>query len=276
MQNKKILLTLILFFFIFNSSFAQYKGKVVDQKTTKPIEFVNIGIIGKGIGTVTDENGSFSLSIDETYNNDSIRISCLGYQSNTFKVADFKKINQPVFFMVPKSIDLKEVKIKSKPLKTEKRGAIITNKNVVAGFISNDLGSELGVLIDIKEAPTFLEKFHFSIAKNKYDTLFFRLNVYSVKNNLPDKNILKKNIFVSTNSKKGVVTVDLKPYSIVLDGDFFISLEWIKNLTEISDLSNSLMFSASILNNKCYYRKTSQDSWKKVPVSIGFYTTVKY
>lgn len=275
MQNLKNIL-FITFYLYCSLVTAQYKGKVVDQKTTKPIEFVNIGIIGKGIGTVTDENGMFALNIDDSYNNDSIRISCIGYQHNTFKVADFKKINHPIFFMVPKAFELKEIKIKSKPLKTEKRGAIITNKNMIAGFNSNDLGSELGVLINIKEAPTFLEQFHFSIAKNKYDSLFFRLNVYSVKDNLPDKNILKKNIYVSTNIKKGIVTVDLKPYSIVLNDDFFISLEWIKNLAELNDLENSLMFSASILNNKCYYRKTSQDSWKKVPVSIGFYTTVKY
>jgi hypothetical protein len=39
------------------------KGKVLSSDTNSGIGFVNIGIIGKNVGTVSDEFGNFTLNI---------------------------------------------------------------------------------------------------------------------------------------------------------------------------------------------------------------------
>jgi hypothetical protein len=41
-------------------------GIVVDNSNNNTIEYVSIGIIGKDIGTISNENGSFQLLIPES------------------------------------------------------------------------------------------------------------------------------------------------------------------------------------------------------------------
>ena len=53
-------------------------GKVLDKTTAKPIEYVNIGIPGKSIGTVCDANGNFNLRIDTNHLKDVLLFSCIG------------------------------------------------------------------------------------------------------------------------------------------------------------------------------------------------------
>ena len=60
-KNVFILILLIICHGILSSQVI--KGKVLDSKTKEPISFTNIGILGKGIGTVTNEDGTFELNI---------------------------------------------------------------------------------------------------------------------------------------------------------------------------------------------------------------------
>lgn len=60
-------LSALLFFIYIISHSQDYKvtGLVIDSKTEKTIEYVNIGISNKGVGTVSNENGIFSLKLNE-------------------------------------------------------------------------------------------------------------------------------------------------------------------------------------------------------------------
>ncbi|MGZ3899877.1 MAG: hypothetical protein ACXVNQ_05955, partial [Bacteroidia bacterium] len=42
------------------------KGVLLDSATLKPIEFANIGIVGKGIGTVTNEKGEYLFVVPDS------------------------------------------------------------------------------------------------------------------------------------------------------------------------------------------------------------------
>ncbi len=68
-----------------------FNGQIFDAKTKESIPFVNIGVINKGIGTISDENGIFLLRLDDKYNDDSLKISMVGYNPIFLKVKDAKK-----------------------------------------------------------------------------------------------------------------------------------------------------------------------------------------
>lgn len=251
-------------------------GTIIDAKTKKEIAYANVGIVGKGIGTVTNTNGKFSLNITREYKDSRLRISTLGYKPQNFIVSDFNKRDKGniVILLEEEFEELREITLNSRKYKFKEKtlGNKTTSKFFTARFKSDILGNELGTIIRLKKSPTYIEKFNVSIANNDYDNLKFRLNFYSVKKGLPDKNISQENIIVTTDIKKGVLSIDLKDYNIVMTNDFFVSLEWIEDL-EKKDLS----FSAGLFGNSLVTRKASQSNWEKTKgISVGFNVLTKY
>ena len=69
-------------------------GKIIDADSKIPLEYVNIGVIGKDKGTVCDKAGVFSLELPERFDNDTLRISIVGYDPVLYSVWEFKKLYQ--------------------------------------------------------------------------------------------------------------------------------------------------------------------------------------
>jgi len=93
-----------LLLFIPAVAFGQtYKGKVLSGETKSGIGFVNIGIIGKNVGTVADKLGYFSIVLDDIYNNDSVRFSMIGYESKSYLVRYFRENSIKTVYLNPKS-----------------------------------------------------------------------------------------------------------------------------------------------------------------------------
>ena len=80
-----ILIKFLLITFIFsgqNYAFAQQikvHGKVIDQKTSKPLPYVNVFVLGEPSGTMTNLRGEFSFNIGKFTEEDTLCISMLGY-----------------------------------------------------------------------------------------------------------------------------------------------------------------------------------------------------
>lgn len=272
----KIFLTLSFSIFFTLITFGQnsFKGNLKDNTTKEPLAYVNIGVIGKNIGTVSDMNGNFEIKLPEANNSDTLKMSMIGYESLIFTVSDFKKkiANNPNLLLIPKTMELKEVVISARELKEKVLGNKTESKTMTGGFTSNELGNEVGIVIKIKRSPTYIKQFCASIASNKYDSLKFRLNFYDLKDGMPDQRINNQNIIVTSNIREGKLIVDLSKYDIIMDDDFFVSLEWIENLGE-----NGLYFSVGLLGSPIISRHTSQGNWEKIgAVSLGFNVTAKY
>jgi len=249
-------------------------GKVVSHDSQKPLSFVNVGVIGKDVGTVTDADGAFNLDLKSELNDDSIRFSMLGYKPTTYRVEDFVKAfgsKKALVVLEPMSYALKEVKVSDHEFKEKTLGNRTESQHIQGGFRSNQLGCEAGVLLKVKRSPTFVKDFYASVTKNSYDTLFFRLNFYSLKDGLPDKNILSQNIVLKTTEKSGLMHADLTPFNIVLDEDAVVSLEWLKDLGG----TKGLLFSCNIGGGPVYFRQASQGEWDKESFAgIGYWVTV--
>src|SRR4051812_45457874 len=98
-------------------SFSQTVLKAVlkDQTTLKPLAYASIGLVGKHVGTLSDEQGNFELSLPMLANVDTLRISAIGYESNSYVRSEIKSLENNILLLKPMSYDLTAVDVK--PLK---------------------------------------------------------------------------------------------------------------------------------------------------------------
>jgi len=89
MLANKIIFLAILGVIHCHTAFSQIiSGIVISEKSRVPVEYVNIGIPGKGVGTVSDETGKYTLLIVPEYKDDSLLLSCIGYEPYALKISD--------------------------------------------------------------------------------------------------------------------------------------------------------------------------------------------
>ncbi len=240
---------------------------MIDVITGEPLSYVNIGVVSKGIGTVSNENAYFELNLDGVKTEDIIRISCIGYQALEIKRKDlvgFDEIKE--FNLVEIIYDLSEIVVKPKKLKQRVLGNKTRSKVMHVGFDENLLGHEMGVIMKTNERPTWLDSVKFNVSHCGYDSIFFRLNIYEFNEGWPGKNILREPIYISLSKVDvgGTISVDLSDFFIYTEKDFLVSLELVRDLGP-----GNLYFSTGFFLAPIYYRYTSQDSWKKFGFGAG-------
>ncbi|MEO6306004.1 MAG: carboxypeptidase-like regulatory domain-containing protein [Bacteroidia bacterium] len=268
----KLFYTLLLSL-IFTSFFSQKqcKGILLDSTTSKPIEFANIGIIGKGFGTVTNEKGEFNFTVPDSVINFPIKISIIGYRTKTVALGNL--ISQNKIQLSPFVTSLNEISVSAKKTKVKIVGNDTKSRSVTAGFVKNTLGAELAIKLNIKHPKTHLRKFYLNIANNSIEKPIFRFNVYNKdEKGYPKDNILTQNVIIEAKEKTGLIELDLTPYNLFVDDDVFISVEWIKDLGDVK----GLFFSTKLVGNPTYYRQASQDKWQKIAPGVGLHAEVAY
>ena len=265
-------------------------GQVCNASTQKPIKYVNIGIAGQGIGTVSNDSGSFVLSVPSAKWNDSLTFSCIGYQPQKMKIATHSDGKPVVVFLKPEVVQLKQVEILSKKLKTKIKGNESRMSAIVFGVShAFSLGVESGCVVKLPDKPVYIKDFNFHIVTNNTDSVKFRLNIYSYDGSV-GKNLLHQNIYFTVLGKKpGDFKVDLSKYHIVVRGNVFVAIEVVDVYSRPVNPAikndeykyDRMYISGTIFGSKCLRRKTSLGNWVKfegVPgsFSIGFWLTVAY
>ncbi|NJK98116.1 MAG: hypothetical protein HC905_27260 [Bacteroidales bacterium] len=268
-------------FIIFPFLFIQFCGYsqsitikgIVTDTVRQPIEFVSIGIIDKPIGTVSNKVGFFNLIVNKKLlvNNDSLRFSMIGYFPKTISLSDIfehKKENDQFSVTLNEKIEhLNEVVISQNRQKTEVLGS--HSKSLLNMFVNfsiseipnQNLGSEIGRKFAIRNKNTQLKTFRFFLDQNNFDTVKFRLNIYSMKSFKPDENIMNSNVFIDIfNKKTGWFDVDLTPYSLVVSDDIVVSVEWISKSQKGDLLSLPIIMPTTHVH---FYKFGSQNKWKR-------------
>ena len=70
--------------------FKQYRGKVIDASTKKPLVFATLALEGTNISTISNTEGEFLLKIPKDKSTGTVTISFLGYESKTVALSDLK------------------------------------------------------------------------------------------------------------------------------------------------------------------------------------------
>ena len=265
-ETKTGLLLFVLFIpgLIFSQS---QKGKVLSSETNSGIGFVNIGIIGKNIGTVSDESGNYTIIIDSIYDHDSLRFSMIGYEPKSFLISYFKENSIKIVSLKPIIYNIQEVKVIYRKPKEISLGTSVTTDDLRSGFAYNDLGSELGIKLHVR-GQVRLRDLNLNVAICTFDSVTYRLNIYQSVNETEYKNILTRPVYISFSKDKikNVVTFDLTEYSIIIEGDILITLELFKDLGE-----GRLLFRTQFFTGTTYHKKTSEGKWAEAPGVIGMY-----
>lgn len=250
-------------------------GQVIDADTEEPLPYVNIGLVNKNIGTVTDEAGYFELEVHENgYAEATLRFSMIGFEPQDFTLQEYRDQKILTIPLKEKATALDEVVLTTKRNKYQTKilGNKTTSQLIYAAFTTNKLGNEMGFLVRGRKNPMILKKFNVSLVENDYGPIRFRLNFYDLKDGLPNETLLNENIIVETDIQSGIVSKDLTPYEIVIDQDFFVSIEWIEDLGP-----GKLFFSGGFFGSPLIAREVSQGTWAKVgSASVGMNVEVRY
>lgn len=265
-KMKKIFL--LLFLMLGNNwSFGQALiGNVTSSKDKTPIDYVSIGVVGMDVGTVSEIDGRYQLAIGKEYDEETLRFSCIGFKDFEITVKDFRKRSDYNVQLSPMLYELAEVIVTPNIFGRKTVGHTGNSKMTTAGFGEYKLGFEHAVRMKLsKNEKAIIQKVNINIARCTFDSLLYRVNVYSIKGKKQITSILKKAIYVNFDKSEitDQISFNLEEENIIVSGDFLVSLEHIKDLGE-----GEIAFSTD-KKKKTYVRKTSQGKWKIVDTGIS-------
>lgn len=239
-------------------------GQVLNTRNNQGIAFVNVGIKGKNLGTVSDENGNFSFSVKGLKSSDTLKISCIGFKSVLIMAGKLKLSEKLLINLTESTVELKQVLIKPRKTWFKEFGNSNKSKAISAGFKENKLGYEIGVLMKNKGKVCRFSSVQCQVATCTYDSIFYRVNIYRRS---PDKefiSVLNSPIYIRLSKEQVKETINIPVGEQEIEGDFLISLELIKDLGP-----GALYFCAGFANANSYFRETSQGNWQKSPAGVS-------
>jgi len=262
----------LLYFLIFNSVlFAQsvvtIEATLLDKITKEPIAYANIGFIEKAIGTVSNEDGHFTLKYNNSYikKNEILQISTLGYETLKLQILEFELLSKDnnKIYLSPEPLNLNEVLLTNEKREQKTIGISGNNKKAKGYWYwmgRHALGGEIATRINIKKKNTKLLELQFYVKENLSDSIVVRINVYNYEiREYPKNSLLSTNIYHTISNKEGKETINLKPYNIEVNDDIVIGIELIKVY------GNKLRFEVTGNNylGPSYTRYISQDKWRR-------------
>ncbi len=255
-------------------------GTVLDQKEATTLAYVNIGIVGTSLGTISTANGTFELYLKANTNEENIvRFSYLGYESKDYTIASLRLLNGQAIKLNKTGITLKTVEVRPDLLQAKVIGHEKTKTSRATNFSiskkpNQNLGAAIGRRFNIGEKTSQLSEFKFYVGGNNFDTIRFRVNVYNIKNRRPNE-LLNQQAIMSTLIKhqKGWATVDLSTYQLFVEEDVVVALEWIEHSQKGHVLQLPITMPAFATH---FYKYGSQDKWKRFRgMSTAMVLTVK-
>ncbi|WP_396187684.1 carboxypeptidase-like regulatory domain-containing protein [Flavobacterium sp.] len=213
---KKLIL-LFLFSLLAN---AQIKGVVKDSITKEPIAYVSIWVDNKDIGTTTDENGNFSLQLEDE--NRKVIFSVLGYET---KIAVSSKISEVL--LIQKTIQIPEIviatpsKLKQIEIGDVKKEFYLPEPQNIPWLFARKFNLDKENL-DIKYIK---ELIYFT--KSEVENGIFRARVFEVnEDGMPGEDLIQDEIIVKVKKGKHKTSVDVSKYNLQIpDNGIIICFE---------------------------------------------------
>lgn len=94
-------------------------GSVIEEISHMPLPYINIGINGKPLGTVSNSTGNYSLTIFIENLKDSLQLSSVGYAVKRILIADLIRQNNVPIELKRKQMTLAEVVVNGTNTRTQ-------------------------------------------------------------------------------------------------------------------------------------------------------------
>ncbi|WBA42891.1 carboxypeptidase-like regulatory domain-containing protein [Hymenobacter canadensis] len=256
------------------------EGQVLNDQTDEPVPFATLGVVGRSLGTVADEQGRYLLRLPPGLT-DTLVVTSVGFLRTAVAPAALLG-GQRVVRVRPQAVALSGAVVEHSRVHPALLGRSTSTGDVLwtAGSsgketVDDEWGWEVGTLL----RPTrraYLEEFHVFLATNTYQLLRFRLNLYAVENGRPGRALLTKDIQLSCENKaRGWLTVDLRPYALELAAEpVAATIQWLQS--EKTDPEDKYFSVPVTRQNKqvMVERENSQAAWTLHALQPSLYFTV--
>ncbi|WP_169728055.1 alpha/beta fold hydrolase [Pontibacter actiniarum] len=152
---------------------------------------------------------------------------------------------------------------------------MVANMYTESNHISDALAKEQGTIIKLDD-EVLLKDFNMHVVFNRFKYVKFRLNIYSVKNGLPDKPLLKEDVLFDVTEKEGWVKVDLRKYHVFLQdqNQVAVTIQWLESEATEGERKAFSVSAVPVPTHAMLFRDKSQAQWKEVkPAYLSFYLT---
>lgn len=239
-----------------------------------------MGVPQQAIGTAANEAGAFRLVLPTAASPAAVVVSSVGYEAATVPLATWPAGSHTIRLQ-PTSVRLGEVAVRGGKVKTKTFGRTATSTFMVArmytepDLVSDELAKEQGTIVPV--APyCVLRDVNFFVAFNRFRSVKFRLQLYSVRQGLPDQPLLRRNIFVDVTQPRGWVRVDLQADSLVLRGleEVAVTLQWVRSEAQEGSQKAFGIAAVPTPGHSILFRDKSQAPWRAVkPGNLSLYLT---
>jgi hypothetical protein len=216
MKEKRYLVLLFLTCF---SITAQIKGFVVDDKN-QPIPYVNIWVENENIGTTSEENGSFTIYVEDQ--NKVLILSALGFEIKKVKVSEAEKV---VLKRIIFQLDEVVISKKSGAVEVEIGDSKNINLSHLSGAKPLIFAKRFNYSNDFSKTPFIKNTIIFT--KNEIKNATFKLRIFGVdKEGGPGLDLLNEDIIVKVKKGKRENKIDLTTYNLLIPKNgIFIAFE---------------------------------------------------
>ncbi len=221
-------------------SYRKLAGIVTDQNSKEALPYASIGIRGKHVGTITNLDGEFSLSISSENLNDTLVFSYVGYQNKEIVVSHLKN-NQIEVELKEDFISLQEVIIRNNDPLVLVRAAV---NNIYKNY---------------PQKSTNLTSFYReSVMKNNKYMIYLESVLDIYKNSYSQQNALERVKVFKSRKIYDVTRLDTISFRLKGGIQGCLQLDIVKNLPEFlneeyTHLYNYRLVDISTYNNRSVY-----------------------
>lgn len=259
-MNRTLILVISLFLHAVSAQF-KIEGKV-ENKSNNAVSYCSIGIPNSTIATITNEKGEFRIEVPEAKYSTHIIFEANGFDKKTISIKELLKNN--VVVLNEQTIHLNEVMVKTTKMKEkivgQKKRPMLTFSKM---FDENVPTIEQGSVFEIYPQTVINAYNFYIIPSSKFEEITLKVNVYSVKDNLPYKSLIDENILYKATTTAWQ-KIDLSPYKLRLkDQDkVAITLQLVGH-KKLADHDFIFGISAkTAASSKMLFRYQTQGNWE--------------
>ena len=228
-----------------------------------------MGLHGYNLGTVSDNDGNFLITIPDSLRNHRLVFSHVSYEPFTAVVSELEERSPLVVILQEKTFDMHSVVVrpKGKMVNLNSRGIRIPGMNVTYAFNLFVTLDNIGQMFDLRQKSR-INEMHLDITQNTFDELILRLVLYQVEQAngsmiFSALTPVPLYIYPEKNDDKQHFQWDISEYGIETEGTVYASIELVKRSSE-----GQIRFPAYSKSSKWFVNFQSGIS-KEFPVGIG-------